>query len=62
MSVFETAQRELRQMFDDVVKTTQWDAAIAHGKVKLEDVPESALEEHRERIRQIVATKEKYGI
>ncbi|WP_060007750.1 hypothetical protein [Burkholderia ubonensis] len=62
MSIFETAPRELRQMVDDVVKITQWDAAIAYGKVKLDDVSESALEEHRARIRRVEATKKKYGI
>ncbi|MEX3555096.1 MAG: hypothetical protein VB131_00170 [Burkholderia gladioli] len=62
MSIFATAQRELREMLDVQIEITKWDAAIAYGKVKLEDVSKDALEAHRARIRRVEAIKDKYGL
>ncbi|MCA8050736.1 hypothetical protein [Burkholderia arboris] len=62
MSVFATAQRELREMLDVQIEITNWDAAIAYGKVKLEEVSQDALEAHRARIRRVEEIKDKYGL
>ncbi|MBR8426182.1 hypothetical protein KDW22_24515 [Burkholderia cenocepacia] len=62
MSIFATAQQELSEMLKVQVAITQWDDAIAHGKVKIEDVSEDALEGHRARIRRLEAIKDKYGL
>ncbi|PNE59815.1 hypothetical protein A8H39_01320 [Paraburkholderia fungorum] len=62
MSVFEAAQTELRELLALVKQTTEWDMTIACGKVRPEEIADSALLAHRARISRVEALKEKYGL
>ncbi|RQU96223.1 hypothetical protein DF027_04825 [Burkholderia cenocepacia] len=60
--MFETIRREMSELMMLVRRTTEWDMAIAHGIVKLEEVSSAALAAHRVQMARIEVLKEKYGI
>ncbi|WP_420213389.1 hypothetical protein ACN8ZM_39920 (plasmid) [Burkholderia aenigmatica] len=60
--MFEQIRREMSELVMLVRRTTEWDAAISHGKVKLEEVSPEALSAHQAHTARIAALCEKYGI
>ncbi|RQQ47594.1 hypothetical protein [Burkholderia stagnalis] len=60
--MFETIRREIKELVMLVRRTTEWDMAIAHGVVKLEDVSPAALAAHQAQTARIAALQEKYGV
>ncbi|VWC80134.1 hypothetical protein BLA39750_01135 [Burkholderia lata] len=60
--IFDTMKRELRELYDHVKETTAWETTIACGKVKLEDVPVAAREEHHRRLERMIELQAKYGL
>ncbi|KVD92925.1 hypothetical protein WS63_07770 [Burkholderia stagnalis] len=60
--MFETIRQEMSELVMLVRRTTEWDAAVAHGIVKLEEVSPAALAAHQAQTARIVALQKKYGI
>ncbi|RKT99133.1 hypothetical protein C7H84_33120 [Burkholderia sp. Nafp2/4-1b] len=60
--VFDTMKRELRELFNLVRRTTEWDTSVACGKVNLADVSADARSTHHVRLERIVELRAKYDL
>ncbi|KVF30412.1 hypothetical protein [Burkholderia vietnamiensis] len=60
--VFDTMKRELRELFDHVRRTTEWETAVACGKVNLAEVSADARSAHHARLERIVELRAKYDL
>ncbi|MCA8270403.1 hypothetical protein [Burkholderia vietnamiensis] len=60
--VFDTMKRELRELFDHVRRTTEWETSVACGKVNLAEVSADARSAHHARLERIVELRAKYDL
>ncbi|HDR9140862.1 hypothetical protein WK80_16410 [Burkholderia multivorans] len=60
--VFDTMKRELRELFDLIRRTTEWEMSVACGKVNLADVSADARSAHHARLERVVELRAKYEL